>query len=119
MAWCIFKVYYVRQFQIYAIFHVANNAKADHAQTAKPLLKRNMGQRNITKRARRRHRAKHEDDHASLIDRNEVLRKDTVLRQKMNVLRLCVVQQDICWITFLHMKFDLSFVIDQYILNMI
>ena len=33
----------------YAIFHVANNAKTDHAQTAKPLLKRNMGQRNITK----------------------------------------------------------------------
>ena len=33
----------------YAIFHVANNAKTDHAQTAMPLLKRNMGQRNITK----------------------------------------------------------------------
>ena len=31
-----------------AIFHVANNAKTDHAQTAMPLLKRNMGQRNIT-----------------------------------------------------------------------
>ena len=47
-----------------------------------------MGQR-----ARRRQRAKPEDDHASLIDRNEVVRKDTVLRQKMNVLRLCGVQQ--------------------------
>ena len=34
---------------ILIIFHVANNANIDHAQTAMPLLKRNMGQRNITK----------------------------------------------------------------------
>ena len=47
-----------------------------------------MGQR-----ARRRQRAKPEDDHASLIHRNEIVRKDTVLRQKMNVLRLSGVQQ--------------------------
>ena len=32
-----------------ASFHVANNAQTGHAQTAMPLLKRNMGQRNITK----------------------------------------------------------------------
>ena len=31
------------------IFHVANNAKTDRAQTVIALLKRNMGQRNITK----------------------------------------------------------------------
>ena len=47
-----------------------------------------MGQR-----ARRRLRAGPEDDHSSLIDRNEVVRKDTVLRQKMNVLRLSGFQQ--------------------------
>ena len=33
----------------YAVFHVACNAKTDHAETDMPLLKRNMGQRNITK----------------------------------------------------------------------
>ena len=33
----------------YAIFHVASNAKPDHTQTEMPLLKRNMGQRNISK----------------------------------------------------------------------
>ena len=32
----------------YDIFHVASNAKTDHTQTEKPLLKRNMGQRNIS-----------------------------------------------------------------------
>ena len=47
----------------------------------------------LDQRARRRHRAKPEDDHALLIDRNEVVRRDTVLRQKMNVLRLSGVQQ--------------------------
>ena len=33
----------------YAVFHVACNAKTEHAKTDMPLLKRNMGQRNITK----------------------------------------------------------------------
>ena len=33
----------------YAVFHVAGNAKTDHAQTGIPVLIRNMGQRNITK----------------------------------------------------------------------
>ena len=47
----------------------------------------------MCQRAQRRQRAKPEDDHASLIDRNEIVRKDTVLRQKMNVLRLSGVQQ--------------------------
>ena len=33
----------------YAVFHVAGNAKTDHAQTEIPVLIRNMGQRNIAK----------------------------------------------------------------------
>ena len=33
----------------YAVFHVACNAETEHAKTDMPLLKRNMGQRNITK----------------------------------------------------------------------
>ena len=33
----------------YAVFHVAGNAKTDHAQTGIPVLIRNMGQRNIAK----------------------------------------------------------------------
>ena len=33
----------------YAVFHVACNAKTEHAKTDMPLLKRNMGKRNITK----------------------------------------------------------------------
>ena len=33
----------------YAVFHVACNAKTDHAKTDMPLLKRNIGQRNIKK----------------------------------------------------------------------
>ena len=33
----------------YAIFHVASNTRTDHTQTEMPLLKRNMGQRNISK----------------------------------------------------------------------
>ena len=33
----------------YAVFHVACNAQTEHAKTDMPLLKRNMGQRNITK----------------------------------------------------------------------
>ena len=33
----------------YAVFHVACNAKTEHAKTGMPLLKRNKGQRNITK----------------------------------------------------------------------
>ena len=47
-----------------------------------------MGQR-----ARRRPGARPEDDHASLIDRNEIVRKDTVLRHKINVLKLSEVQR--------------------------
>ena len=33
----------------YAIFYVASNTRTDHTQTEMPLLKRNMGQRNISK----------------------------------------------------------------------
>ena len=33
----------------HAVFHVAGNAKTDHAQTRIPVLMRNMGQRNIAK----------------------------------------------------------------------
>ena len=33
----------------YAVFHVASNAKTDHAQVEMPLFKRNMGQRNLSK----------------------------------------------------------------------
>ena len=33
----------------YAIFHIVSNAKTDHTQTEMPLVKRNMGQRNISK----------------------------------------------------------------------
>ena len=33
----------------YAVFHVAGNAKTDHAQTEIPVLIRNIGQRNIAK----------------------------------------------------------------------
>ena len=33
----------------YAFFHVASNTRTDHTQTEMPLLKRNMGQRNISK----------------------------------------------------------------------
>ena len=47
----------------------------------------------IGQRARRSHRAQLEGYRASLIDRNEFVRNDTVLRQKMNVLRLSGVQQ--------------------------
>ena len=32
----------------YAVFHIASNAKTDHAQTEMPLLKRNMGQTNMS-----------------------------------------------------------------------
>ena len=43
-------------------------------------------------RARRRHDTRLEDDYAALIDRTEVMRKDTALRQKMDALRLSNVQ---------------------------
>ena len=33
----------------YAVFHVASNAKTDHAQAEMPLFKRNMGRRNLSK----------------------------------------------------------------------
>ena len=33
----------------YAVFHVASNAKTDHAHAEMPLFKRYMGQRNLSK----------------------------------------------------------------------
>ena len=33
----------------YAVFHIASNAKTDHAPAEMPLFKRNMGQRNLSK----------------------------------------------------------------------
>ena len=43
-------------------------------------------------RVRKRRVARMGEDYAALIDRNEVVRRDTALRQKLNVLRISGVQ---------------------------